>query len=163
MKKFTRKLGNNLITITVSKVKGNDIESDTLNDKPTQKFVGCTVDAVLSKLGLDHTYDETTYNEMLDRRVLFAKRQFDKDNFTKEDAEKLAQLTTKLSDYAGNYADGLFYEFVNELEKTGGLAAYRRNDLSESEKEARRLEAAELLVKLKSNRDSNVSQNPHQI
>lgn len=133
MKKFTRKLGDKLFTVIISKFNG--IESDTLNDKPTKKFVGCTIDAVLSKLGLDYTYDEATYNQMLDRRVLFAKRQFDNANFTKEDGEKLAELTTKLSDYAGNYADGLFYEFVNELEKIGGLEAYRRNDLSEGKKE----------------------------
>lgn len=160
MTKFTRKLGNKFVTIIVSNITKSNryrIESDTLNDKPTKKFVGDNLDAVLSKLGFDYTYDENTYNEMLDRRKLFAKRQFDKENFTKEDAEKLAELTTKLSDYAENYADGLFYEFVNELQNIGGLDVYRRNNLSKEEKEERRLQAAKLLLKLKENRNSSVS------
>jgi len=132
-----------------------DENGKTVWDYPTMDAKGLTSDGVLTQIfEMEYTYDEETWNEMLDRRKLFAKKMFDEANFTKEEAEKLANLTTKLSDYAGNYADGLFYEFVYELDKSGGLDAYRKINLTEEEKQKRHAEATRLLEKLRQKRNN---------
>lgn len=122
---------------------------------PSQAPKGLTSDGILTQIfEMEYTYDDVTYNEMLDRRRLYAKQIFDKENFTKEDAIKLADLTTKLSDYSENYADGLFYEFVHELDKSGGLDVYRKIDITEEDKRKRREEAERILEKLKQKRNA---------
>ena len=116
---------------------------------------GLTSDGILTQIfEMDYTYDDVTYNELLDRRKLYAKQMFDKEHFTKEDALKLADLTTKLSDYSENYADGLFYEFVHELDKSGGLDSYRKIDITPEDKAKRREEAEKILEKLRQKRNA---------
>jgi len=130
-----------------------DENGKTVWDYPEMDAKGLTSDGVLTQIfDMEYTYDEKTWNKMLDRRELFAKKMFDEANFTKEESEKLAKLTSELSDYAGNYADGLFYEFIYELDKSGGLAAYRKINLTDEEKQKRREDAERLLAKLKQKR-----------
>jgi len=117
---------------------------------------GLSSDGILTQIfDMEYTYDEETYNEMLNRRKLVAKKMFDSENFTEENAKVLATLTNKLSDYSENYADGLFYEFIHELDKNGGLESYRKISLSQIEQEERRKKANELLEKLKQKRTSS--------
>lgn len=133
----------------------NDENGRTLISNPEMSAKGLTSDGILTQIfEMEYTYDEDTYNQMLTRRKLFAKQLHDKENFTKEDATNLAELTTQLSDYSANYADGLFYEFVNELEKSGGLDAYRQINISEEDKNLRRKKAEEILAELKLKRNS---------
>jgi predicted ATPase len=125
-------------------------------DYPEMDAKGLTSDGVLTQIfDMEYTYDEGTWKKMLDRRRLFAKKMFDEANFTKEEADKLAELTSELSDYAGNYADGLFYEFVHELDKSGGLEAYRKITLTDDEKKQRREDAEKLLAKLRQKRNNS--------
>lgn len=133
----------------------NDEKGKTLVNYPDISAKGLTSDGILTQIfEMEYTYDEDTYNEMLTRRKLFAKQLHDKENFTQQDAQRLANLTTKLSDYSANYADGLFYEFIYELEKSGGLDAYRQLNLSEEEKTLRRKKAEEILEELRKKRNS---------
>ncbi len=114
---------------------------------------GLSSDGILTQIfDMEYTYDDSTYLEMLERRRLVAKNMFEPQNMTQEEKELLAQLTTKLSDYSENYADGLFYEFIHELEKSGGLAAYREVSLDEGEKLEREKKAALLFEQLKQKR-----------
>ncbi len=133
----------------------NDEKGKTLVNYPDISAKGLTADGILTQIfEMEYTYDEDTYNEMLTRRKLFAKQLHDKENFTQEDAEALAELTAKLSDYSANYADGLFYEFIHELENFGGIDAYRQLNLSEEEKALRRKKAEEILAELRKKRNS---------
>ena len=113
-----------------------------------------SADGILTQIfGMEYTYDEETYNDMIERRRLIAKKKFEPNNLTREEENKLIDLTNKLSDYSENYADGLFYEFVYELDKLGGLPAYKEINLTEEEKQERRKMAEELLEKLKQKRN----------
>lgn len=133
----------------------NEENGITLISNPDMSAKGLTSDGILTQIfEMPYTYDEDTYNQMLTRRKLFAKQLHDKANFTKEDAINLAELTTQLSDYSANYADGLFYEFVYELEKSGGLDTYRQINISEEDKNIRRKKAEEILAELKQKRNS---------
>lgn len=137
----------------------NDEKGRTLISNPDMSAKGLTSDGILTQIfEMQYTYDEDTYNQMLTRRKLFAKQLHDKENFTKEDAKNLAELTTELSDYSANYADGLFYEFVHELEKSGGLDTYRQINLSDEDKELRRKKAEEILAELRQKRNSQKQQ-----
>jgi predicted ATPase len=134
----------------------NDEKGRTLIGNPDMSAKGLTADGILTQIfEMQYTYDEDTYNQMLTRRKLFAKQLHDKENFTKEDARNLAELTTKLSDYSANYADGLFYEFVHELDKSGGLEAYRQVTLSEGEQEDRLNNARKILAELRLKRSTS--------
>lgn len=114
---------------------------------------GLSADGILTQIfEMAYTYDEDTYNEMLDRRRLVAKNMFETENMSIEEKDKLEYLTNKLSDYSENYADGLFYEFIYELDKSGGLQAYREINLSEEEKNERSKKASELFEKLSQNK-----------
>jgi predicted ATPase len=114
---------------------------------------GLSSDGILTQIfEMEYTYDEATYNDMIERRRLVAKKMFEPENLTSQEDHELVRLTTELSDYSENYADGLFYEFIYELDKTGGLASYRGIDLTENEKANRRKKAEELLEKLKQKR-----------
>lgn len=133
----------------------NDENGKTTINYPDISAKGLTSDGILTQIfEMEYTYDEETYNQMLTRRKLFAKQLHDKVNFTQQDAEVLADLTDKLSDYSANYADGLFYEFINELEQSGGLDAYRQINLSDEEKEIRRKKAENILAELRKKRNS---------
>jgi len=117
---------------------------------------GLSADGILTQIfEMAYTYDEETYNELIDRRRLVAKQMFDEQKMTDVEKEELARLTTKLSDYSENFADGLFYEFVYELDRTGGLPAYREINLSDEEKEERNRKATELFDKIKQKHNSN--------
>lgn len=127
----------------------------TVIDFPDMSAQGLTSDGVLTQIfGMQYTYDDETYDQMLKRRQLFAKQLHDKENFTQEDAKNLASLTTKLSDYSANYADGLFYEFVHELDKSGGLDAYTHVNLTDEEKNNRREKAEGILNELRQKRNA---------
>ncbi|MCT1531021.1 ATP-binding protein [Sphingobacterium daejeonense] len=116
---------------------------------------GLSSDGILTQIfEMAYTYDEDTYDEMLERRRLVAKNMFEAENLTTEEKERLIVLTNKLSDYSENYADGLFYEFIHELDKAGGLASYREVNLSDEEKATRSKMAEELFSKLKQKRTS---------
>jgi predicted ATP-binding protein involved in virulence len=124
--------------------------------QPQIDAIGLDSDAILTRFfDLQYTYDEKTYELMLRRRQLFAKKQFDFANFTKQNGLELQNLTIQLSDYTDNYGDGLFSEFVHELDKVGGLAAYRNISLSEEEKTIRRQQANALLEKIKQKRQNS--------
>lgn len=114
---------------------------------------GLSADGILTQIfEMPYTYDEDTYRNMLERRRLVAKQKFEPAAMSSEEKDKLGLLTNQLSDYSENYADGLFYEFVYELDKSGGLPAYRDVTLSEEEKSKRQKLAEELLEKLKQRR-----------
>ncbi len=116
---------------------------------------GLSADGILTQIfEMAYTYDEDTYGEMIERRKLVAKNMFESSNMSIEEKERLAVLTNKLSDYSENYADGLFYEFIYELDKSGGLASYREVNLSDEEKAERSKKAEELFSKLKQKRTS---------
>ena len=116
---------------------------------------GLSADGILTQIfEMAYTYDEDTYNELLERRRLIAKKMFEPNMLNENEEEKLVILTNKLSDYSENYADGLFYEFIYELDKSGGLPAYREIDLSDAEREIRNKKAMELFEKLKRKRTS---------
>jgi predicted ATP-binding protein involved in virulence len=124
--------------------------------QPEINTVGLDADGILTQIfDLEYTYDAKTYALLLRRRQLFAKKQFDFANFTKQDGLELQNLTIQLSDYTDNYGDGLFYEFIHELDKIGGLAAYRNISLSEEEKTIRRQQANVLLEKIKQKRQNS--------
>ncbi len=117
---------------------------------------GLSADGILKQIfEMDYTYDDVTYGQMLRRRELFAKKMFDETNFTEAEGNELATLTDTLSDYAGNYADGLFYEFIHELDKSGGLDAYQKINLTDKEKEERRAKAEKLLAQLRQKRNKS--------
>lgn len=92
---------------------------------------------------------------LLRRRQLSAKKKFDFDNFTKEESLELQNLTIEVSDCYHDFGDGLFYEFVNELDNLGGLSAYRKCKLTDEEKGARRKQANALLEEIKRKRLDN--------
>jgi predicted ATP-binding protein involved in virulence len=114
---------------------------------------GLDADGILTQFfDLEYTYDKETYEQMLRRRQLLAKKKFDKANFTAKESDELQNLTIKVSDYTDNYADGLFLEFVHELDKVGGLAAYRNIEISDEQKQERQQQANALLEKIKQTR-----------
>lgn len=116
---------------------------------------GLSSDGILTQIfEMPYTYDEDTYAEMIERRKLVAKNMFEPQNMSDIEKDRLAALTTKISDYSENYADGLFYEFVYELDKLGGLSAYREINLSEEEKNDRQQKAIALLEKIKQKKTS---------
>jgi predicted ATPase len=117
---------------------------------------GLSSDGILTQIfEMEYTYDAVTYNDMLQRRRLIAKKMFDPGKLTTEEEVELARLTTDLSDYSENYADGLFYEFVFELDKAGGLPSYREVSITDEERKSRREMAEQLLTKLKKKRASS--------
>lgn len=122
----------------------------------TKDAIGLDVDAILTQLfDLEYTYDQKTYELLLRRRQLFAKKKFDTINFTAQESDELQKLTIQISDYTENYADGLFLEFVHELDKVGGLSAYRNISLTDEEKAIRRQQANALLEKIKQKRQNS--------
>lgn len=140
--------------ITFEKEKVQETENEFITACPSKiSAKGLSADGILTQIfGMEYTYDEDTYNDMLERRRLVAKQKFEPGTLTEVEKETLTKLTNELSDYSENYADGLFYEFINELDKTGGLSAYRLVDLSDEEKDKRRKLADDLLRKLKQKR-----------
>lgn len=117
---------------------------------------GLSADGILTQIfEMAYTYDEDTYNELLDRRRLLAKQLFNINEMTILEQEELARLTTKLSDYSENFADGLFYEFIYELDRSGGLPAYREINLSDEDRVERNRKASELFNKIKQKRNSS--------
>ena len=144
---------------TISGLRGDQI---ILFDKEDEKIVassslispkGLSADGILTQIfDMGYTYDEQTYSDMLERRRLVAKNKFEPQNMSSQESEELVELTNRISDYSENYADGLFYEFIYELDKNGGLMSYRSINLSDAEKNERKLKADQLFQKLKTNR-----------
>lgn len=133
-------------------------DDNSIVDYPVVSPKGLSSDGVLTQVfGMEYTYDDETYRNLINRRVLFAKKQLDPSNFTNDDAVTLQALTEKVSEYLPkNYADGLFYEFINELEKIdkNDLEDYKSITLTDQEKEERRNKAINVLEKLKQKRSS---------
>jgi hypothetical protein len=86
------------------------------------------------------------------RRQLSAKEGFDFENFTKEDADELRELEITISDMYEDYGDGLFYEFINELDKIGGLSVFRKCFVTDEDAKIREELANSILQKLKQRR-----------
>jgi putative ubiquitin-RnfH superfamily antitoxin RatB of RatAB toxin-antitoxin module len=118
-----------------------------------------TVELLNELLG-DYNVDDISISKiapqhlLLRRRQLSAKKKFDPDNFTKDESLELQNLTIEVSDY-NKSEDELFDEFIHELDKLGGLSAYRKCKLTGEEKEVRRKQANTLLEKIKQQRIDN--------
>ncbi len=125
-------------------------EGKTTVNYPDVSPQGLSADGVLTQIfKMAYTYSQADYTKMVERRRLFAKKEFDKSNFTPDDANQLQELTIELNGYSENYGDGLFYAFVHELDKLNKLDAFKEVVFTDDEREQRYKEAREILEKLR--------------
>ena len=156
MKKFERKLGGKLVTLIITDCDSTP-QLDKVDGKETADFTGLNFDGVLSKIGFDYTYDLPTSLKMLERRILYCKMLKGNKPLEKLEADRLAELTTELSDYSGSHSDGLFYEFVNVLRELELIEMYSPTlFLSQEQKDIRKKQAIEILTKLRAKREASL-------
>ncbi len=153
-KTFIRILNGVKITVIVENT--TETPSDILDGSHTKKTRKMDIGWVLSQVfNLEYTCSQSAWDKMIERRKLFCKKQFDSENFTKEEGDLLAQLTTELSNdyhWHGNN-DTLYQELFNELNKFKELELLKNKPiLTESEKKYRLEKAKQLFDELKRGR-----------